>query len=411
MPPVLRGTEHQRGSERIDLYTHLSLYLLVLLEPILLIIWLASAPPMGTGRSLTWSLTSLGLLQTVACVDLLRAGLAHHAPAVSRQRLRVAFAAASSLAAVVVPLALYPRPPLLNADAAELMAGGALTFLAGPLVMAWPLRAALALLFGLAACDALVAGALGTPGGVIAEAGVVGLIGGVAFCCAHWFSGWTLGVVRELRRTREVQARLAVAEERLRFARDLHDVLGRNLTVIALKSELAVALNQQGQAGQAAAQMAEVQRIAQESQDEVRAVVRGYRTADLLTEIDGARSVLRAAGVNCRVEGRAELEDERQSALAWVVREGTTNVLRHSEARWCAITLSVQDNKTVVLTIENDGVDRKSRPRGGGGLVGLTERLAALGGCVEAGPRSGGRFALCVRLPLESSPTLETMPS
>ncbi|UYQ63120.1 sensor histidine kinase [Streptomyces peucetius] len=409
MPPVLR--EHHRGQERIELYTHLSLYLLVLLEPILLIIWLVSAPPMANGRSLTWPLTALGLLQTVACVELLRAGLAPPAPHGSRHRLRVAFAAASSLAAMVVPLALYPRPPLLDADAVELMAGGALTFLAGPLVMAWPLSAALALLTGLAACGALAAGALDTPGGVIAEAGVVGLVAGVAFCCAHWFSGWTLGVVRELRRTREVQARLAVAEERLRFARDLHDVLGRNLTVMALKSELAVALNQQGQAGQAAAQMADVQRIAQESQDEVRAVVRGYRTADLLTEIEGARSVLRAAGVNCRVEGRAELEDERQSALAWAVREGTTNVLRHSEARWCAITLSVQDNRTVVLTIENDGVDRGCTPKGGGGIVGLTERLAALGGTVEAGPRSDGRFALCVRLPLEPSQALETMPS
>lgn len=411
MPPVLRGTERRRDAERIDLYTHLSLYLLVLLEPILLIIWLVSAPPTGEGRSPAWTLTALGVLQSVACADLLRAGLARQAAAGSAQRLRVAFAAASSLAAMLVPLALYPRPPLHSANAAELMAGGALTFLAGPLVMAWPLRAALALLIGIAAFGALVAGALGTPGGILAGAGMVGLITGVAFCCAHWFSGWTLGVVRELRRTREVRARLAVAEERLRFARDLHDVLGRNLTVIALKSELAVALSRQGRPGQAEAQMAEVQRIAQDSQDEVRAVVRGYRTADLLTEIDGARSVLRAAGVDCRVEGRAALGDERQSALAWAVREGTTNVLRHSEARWCAITLSVEDGETVVLTIENDGVDRGSGPKEGGGLVGLTERLAALDGCVRAGPTSGGRFTLCVRLPLEPSPTAETMPS
>ncbi|MGV9252862.1 sensor histidine kinase [Streptomyces sp. NPDC003697] len=401
MPPVLRGTEHRRDPERIDLYTHFSLYLLALLEPILLIIWLLSAPPMGTGRLFMWSLTALGLLQTVACVELLRVGLTHCAPAGSWPRLRGMFAAASSLVAMVVPLALYPRSTLLDADAAELMAGGALTFLAGPLVMAWPLRSALVLLAGLAACGALAASALGAPGGVIGEAGMVGLIGGVAFCCAHWFSGWTLDVVRELRRTREVQARLAVAEERLRFGRDLHDVLGRNLTVIALKSELAVALNQQGQAGQAAAQMAEIQRIAKESQGEVRAVVRGYRTVDLLTEIEGARSVLRAAGVSCRIEGRAELEDERQSALAWAVREGTTNVLRHSEARWCAVTLFVDDDKTVVLTIENDGVDQGSTPKGGGGLVGLTERVAAFGGSVEAGPGSNGRFILCVRLPLE----------
>lgn len=409
MPPVLRW--HHRGHERIDLYTHLSLYLLALLEPILLTIWLVSAPSAAVSPAPAWTLTALGLLQTVACVDLLRAGLAGRTPRGVRHGLRIGLAAATTLAGMVAPLALYPRPPLSEARAAELMAGGALTFLVGPLVMAWPPIAALALLSGLAACGALTAGALGAPAGLIGEAGVVGLIGGAAFCCAHWFSGWTLDVVRELRRTRDARARLAVAEERLRFARDLHDVLGRNLTVIALKSELAAALNQQGQQGQATAQMAEVQRIAKESQDEVRAVVRGYRTANLLTEIEGARSVLRAAGVDCRVEGRAELGDERQSALAWAVREGTTNVLRHSEARWCAITLSVQDDDTAVLTIENDGVDRGAAPAAQGGLVGLTERLAALGGSVEAGPGDDGRFTLCVRLPLDSSQTLEVMPS
>lgn len=407
--PVLRG--HHRGQERIDLYTHLSLYLLALLEPTLLTIWVVTSPTAAMSRTPAWTLTALGLVQTVACGELLRAALASRTPRAPRHAPRIALAAATSLVATVTPLALYPRPPLTDARAAELMAGGALTFLAGPLVMAWPPVAALTLLSGLAACGALAAGALDAPAGMIGEAGLVALIGAAAFCCAHRFSGWTLDVVRELRRTRDVAARLAVAEERLRFSRDLHDVLGRNLTVIALKSELAVALQQQGQQAQAAAQMAEVQRIAKESQDEVRAVVRGYRTANLLTEIDGARSVLRAAGVDCRVEGRASLGDERQSVLAWAVREGTTNVLRHSEARWCAITLAVQDDDTVVLTIENDGVDRGGAPATHGGLVGLTERLAALGGSVEAGPSGDGRFTLCARLPRESSPTLETMPS
>ncbi|WP_030668578.1 sensor histidine kinase [Streptomyces cellulosae] len=410
MPPILHGTEYQQGPERVELYTHLSLYLLALLEPILLIIWLVSTSTTDTSCPYAFTVTALVLLQTVMCAELLRAGLSRRGSHRSRHRLRVACAGAFSLVAMVVPLALYARGSLPEAGAAELLAGGALTFLVGPLVIAWPLGDALALLAGLAACSAFVASLLGASGAVIAGAGGVGLVGGAAFCCAYWFSDWTLGVVRELRRTREVQAQLAVAEERLRFSRDLHDVLGRNLTVMALKSELAMELNQQGQTTAAAAQMAEVQRIAQESQEDVRAVVQGYRMADLRTEIEGARSVLRAAGVDCRIEGRTELGDELQSALAWAVREGTTNVLRHSEARWCAITLFTQ-GETLVLTIENDGVDPESTTKRGGGLVGLAERLAALGGSMEAGLKGEGRFALCVRLPFGSSQNMETTPS
>ncbi|MDN0194004.1 histidine kinase [Streptomyces sp. S.PNR 29] len=381
-----------------------------MLEPTLLVIWLVSTPAADTGRRLAVTVAALGLLQTVTCVELLRAGLARRVSHGSRHWSRVVCAAAVSLVAMVVPLGLTTGAAPLDADTAEVLAGGALTFLAGPLVVAWPLRESLALLSGLAVCGAFLAGTLGASGALLGGAGAVGVIGGAAFFCTYWFSDWTLGVVRELRRNRHVQAQLAVAEERLRFARDLHDVLGRNLTVIALKSELAVELNQQGHTEAAAAQMAEVQRIAQESQDDVRAVVQGYRTVDLLTEIEGARSVLRAAGVDCRIEGRTELGSELQSALAWAVREGTTNVLRHSEARWCAITLATQ-GETLVLTIENDGVDRDSTPKRGGGLVGLAERLAAEGGSMEAGLNGEGRFVLCVRLPAGASRTREEAPS
>lgn len=134
---------------------------------------------------------------------------------------------------------------------------------------------------------------------------------------------WTLSVLWEAERAREVEARLAVAEERLRFGRDLHDVLGRNLAVIALKSELAVQLARRGRPD-ALEQMIEVQRIAQESQREVRAVVRGYREADLGVELAGAQGVLTAAGIACEVSGESGgLPAEVQSALGWVVRETT----------------------------------------------------------------------------------------
>lgn len=153
-------------------------------------------------------------------------------------------------------------------------------------------------------------------------------------------SAWVLDVMWKLREARDVQARLAVAEERLRFGRDMHDVLGRNLAVIALKSELAVEPAQRGRP-QAVDQMVEVQRIARASQQEIRDVVRGYREADLRTELTGAQSVLRAAGIECGIEGDsgAELPTPVQSALGRVVREAATNVLRHGDPRRCTIRL------------------------------------------------------------------------
>ncbi|MEE1929862.1 histidine kinase [Streptomyces sp. TRM 70351] len=217
------------------------------------------------------------------------------------------------------------------------------------------------------------------------------------------FSAWLLGAMLELDAARQTQARLAVAEERLRFGRDLHDVLGRNLAVIALKSELAVQLAQRG-ADAAVEQMAEVQRIARESQREMREVVRGYREAGLDAELAGARGVLEAAGVDCRIEadGTRELSPGVQSALAWVVREGTTNVLRHADAGNCTITL--RTGRLAVLTMENDGLPdapRNAVAGTGTGLRGLRERLAPLGGTLSAGHSGTGRFRLLAELPVD----------
>ncbi|CCK29069.1 two component sensor kinase [Streptomyces davaonensis JCM 4913] len=220
---------------------------------------------------------------------------------------------------------------------------------------------------------------------------VVGLIvlagsGFLAFTAV--FSVWLLKAVYELDEARETRARLAVAEERLRFGRDLHDVMGRNLAVIALKSELAVQLARRGRP-EAEEQMIEVQRIARESQREVRDVVRGYREADLGAELSGARGVLTAAGIDCEVSGPVEgLPAEVQSALAWVVREATTNVLRHGNAERCAVSVRVREGRAV-LTVENDGVAGAAGKGGGSGLAGLRERLAAVAGTLEAGAEAG----------------------
>ncbi len=226
------------------------------------------------------------------------------------------------------------------------------------------------------------------------------------------FSVWLLTAVYELDEARETRARLAVAEERLRFGRDLHDVMGRNLAVIALKSELAVQLARRGRP-EAVDQMTEVQRIARESQREVRAVVRGYREADLAGELAGAQGVLTAAGIECSITGTAaELPPRVQSALGWVVREATTNVLRHGNARMVALSLRVTPDR-VTLTVENDGAPRETdpdsgpdggpRPGRGSGLPGLRERLGEVDGVLRAGARDGV-FRLTADVPLSPSP-------
>lgn len=239
---------------------------------------------------------------------------------------------------------------------------------------------------------------------------VIGItLGGGGLAAACGFSAWLMKIVWELERSRDVQARLAVAEERLRFGRDLHDILGRNLSVIALKSELAVQLARR-ERPEAVDQMIEVQRIARESQREVRDVVRGYREADLRVELEGARGVLDAAGIDCDVRSPFRssagssglvLPGDVQSALGWVVREATTNVLRHGDARRCAIAVREKEG-AVLLTVENDGVGSPSGPGGapGSGLAGLRERLAAVGGTLEAGPGDGGTFRVTARVPV-----------
>lgn len=257
---------------------------------------------------------------------------------------------------------------------------------------------------------AVGAGAVSFPIGAPALAALVSslavLFGAALLAFTSVFSVWLLNAVYELDEARETRARLAVAEERLRFGRDLHDVIGRNLAVIALKSELAVQLARR-ERPEAVEQMIEVQRIAQESQREVRDVVRGYREIDLGAELAGAHGVLTAAGIACEVRGEtAGLPADVQSALGWVVREAATNVLRHGDAGRCEVGIRVLEGR-VVLTVENDGasdVPPESRgvpPEGhGSGLAGLRERLAAVDGTLEAGRVRKGVFRVVAEVPL-----------
>ncbi|MGB9996491.1 sensor histidine kinase [Streptomyces pseudogriseolus] len=269
-------------------------------------------------------------------------------------------------------------------------------------------RRVVLLVTGFGAGAGLVARAAGMP--ALAALGTSAFVTAASgfFAATSAFSIWLLNAVYALDEARETRARLAVAEERLRFGRDLHDVMGRNLAVIALKSELAVQLARR-ERPEAVEQMIEVQRIAQESQREVREVVRGYRRADLEAELHGARGVLRAAGIDCEVGGETGgLPAEVQSALGWVVREATTNVLRHGDAKKCTVTVLRPEGR-VVLTVRNDGAaaPHGSSRTGGTGLAGLRERLSAVGGTLDAGEAGDGEFRLVAEVPLTARPALE----
>ncbi len=206
---------------------------------------------------------------------------------------------------------------------------------------------------------------------------------------------WFAGLLEQARAGREARAELAVSEERLRFARDVHDLLGHRLTVIALKAELAGRLAATDPE-RSAAEAFEAQRLASSALSEVRDAVNGYRAVDLPEQLEAVRNVLQEAGIRCTV-AKVALEGDGATQLALALREACTNVLRHSKATWCKIDLAEQDGE-VRMTVTNDGVDPAAPLREGNGIRGMGERLAAHGGRVSA-DRSTGTFTLRVVVP------------
>lgn len=227
----------------------------------------------------------------------------------------------------------------------------------------------------------------------------VGTVGAIviAFC-------WSFANSQQLRLAREEMERAAaVNEERLRIARDLHDLLGHNLSLIALKSELAQRLVDSAP-GRAATEMRDVEQVARQALKEVREAVASYRQPTLASELRGAREMLTAAGIVYRAEYDAGalggLSTGVESVLAWSVREGVTNVIRHSGARQCTILIA-RDEQSVRVEVVDDGTatSTQSSDMGGNGLRGLSERVTALGGHFMAGPTDGGGFRLEVVVP------------
>lgn len=237
--------------------------------------------------------------------------------------------------------------------------------------------------------------------GIVADASLETLIGNGLTVLTIGFLMWSFTNVilayRELRAAREGLAKLAVAEERLRFARDLHDLLGHNLSVIALKSELAGKLAENAPE-RAAKEINEIEAVARRSLHDIRAAVAGYRQPTFEMELHGAREVLAAAGIALRQEIGAEMPDEAGSPFAWAIREGVTNVVRHSRARQCVIRLTEAD-AAVTLEIRDDGAAAEPVSAPGSGLAGLRERFAAIGGRVEANALATGGFRLLAVAP------------
>jgi two-component system sensor histidine kinase DesK len=198
----------------------------------------------------------------------------------------------------------------------------------------------------------------------------------------------------ELREARAALAEQAVADERLRFARDLHDLLGHDLSLIALKAELARKLLPE-RVDAAADEVGQIRDLTRSALTQVREAVDGYRRPRLDNELAGARVAFEAAGIELSVDGADEpLDPDVESVLAWAVREGATNAIRHSGARHAAITV-----RPGVIEIADDGRGAPGLRPGGNGLTGLRERAQSVGGTVEAGAGPGGGFRLTVRVP------------
>ena len=189
---------------------------------------------------------------------------------------------------------------------------------------------------------------------------------------------------------------LAATAERERIGRDLHDLLGRSLTLVALKAELAARLAPRDPSG-AQAEMRAVADTAREALAEVRAAVAGMTGAGLAREVDLSCSALAAAGIACEVEGEPDRIDGHAGAvLAMALREAVTNVIRHSSATRCLISIRAAGGETS-LSVIDDGQGLAVRE--GGGISGMRARLSAAGGRLHVeGGAQGTR--LIASLPL-----------
>jgi two-component system sensor histidine kinase DesK len=228
--------------------------------------------------------------------------------------------------------------------------------------------------------------------GVVLGAGVVTWLAGVVLV-------WLLGLLWAAEAGRDAEAGLVVAQERLRASRELHDVLGHQLGIIALKAELAADLAATDPA-RSRAESEEIRAIAAATLADARRAVHGETVADLATQVASAELVLRSAGIETTVDVDTTLVPASASQLlAAVVREAVTNILRHSDARTVSIAFH-RNGRGPTLAIVNDGTGNMAAgvPSSATGLASLAARCAVDGARLVAGPIADGRFEVRVEL-------------
>ncbi|MEV2278434.1 histidine kinase [Nocardiopsis sp. NPDC049922] len=236
---------------------------------------------------------------------------------------------------------------------------------------------------------------------------VLGIAYALMLCVGMLTCVWLWEIVNDAVAGQRARARLAVTEERLRFSRDMHDLLGHSLSALAVKAELASRLAERDRE-RAATEIAEVRALARTSLAQVRAAVSGYREISLAEEVESVSAVLRANRTEVTVTGLDGVDPSPGSAAlaAWVVREGATNVLRHSDATRCRIVFTRTTDASVgpealVVEVANDRARSGERREAasGNGLAGLSERVAAGGGSLSASRTGDGGFLLRAVLP------------
>ncbi len=241
-----------------------------------------------------------------------------------------------------------------------------------------------------------------------------------------------LQLTAELATAREEVAQLAASEERLRLARDMHDLTGQSLSMITLKSELAARLLGRLPGGadrdRVQDEIEQVAAVSRQTLRDIREAISGYRRPTLAVEVITARTALASAGIAARDEAdlvvlSGTFDPDAEAALAWCLREAVTNVVRHSGATNCFISLTSRSG-TMSLTVRDDGTGAtgcdQARERAGGGVAaaaprsadgdrvpgpdgsglhGMAERLSVVGGSLELRPDVRPGFCLIATVP------------
>jgi two-component system sensor histidine kinase DesK len=217
--------------------------------------------------------------------------------------------------------------------------------------------------------------------------GVIGLVGAT----------WLVRLMDQLRDARTELADFAIGREQVRISRDLHDLLGQSLTAVSLKGDLAIGLLERQETSRATEEIESLVGIARSTLHDMLHIAHHEPPIALASELERAADLLGATGTEMHVDIDVhKLPSPVDELFAWALREGTTNVLRHSNATSCSIRIS-RSEAGVRLEIVNDGAMPPSS--GGNGLVGLAARAATLSGVAIGRPAGPSQFRLIVDVP------------